>query len=377
MKFLHLSDLHLGIRVNGFSMLDDQQYILKQIINIADKTNADAVIIAGDVYDKSVPSAEAVQLFDDFLYTLKTMNLKVFVIGGNHDSMERLSFGSRLMEKSNIYISPVYNGTLKPLTAEDEHGKVCIYMLPFIKPANVRRYYPDEDIQTYNDAVKVALSKATVDEKCRNILVTHQFVTGASVCESEEITVGGTDNIDASLFDSFDYVALGHIHGPQSILKETVRYSGTPLKYSFSEKNHIKSVTVVCLGKKGDVKIQTEPLVPKHDMREIKGTYNELTLKSNYEGTNTDDYMSIILTDEEDVPDAIGRLRTVYPNIMKLNYDNARTRNSTSIKKIESIKSKSFIELFEEFYEKQNASPMSETQKKFVKNLDREIRGDE
>ena len=377
MKFLHLSDLHLGIRVNGFSMLDDQQYILKQIINIADKTNADAVIIAGDVYDKSVPSAEAVQLFDDFLYTLKTMNLKVFVIGGNHDSMERLSFGSRLMEKSNIYISPVYNGTLKPLTAEDEHGKVCIYMLPFIKPANVRRYYPDEDIQTYNDAVKVALSKAPVDEKCRNILVTHQFVTGASVCESEEITVGGTDNIDASLFDSFDYVALGHIHGPQSILKETVRYSGTPLKYSFSEKNHIKSVTVVSLGEKGNVKIQTEPLVPKHDMREIKGTYNELTLKSNYEGTNTDDYMSIILTDEEDVPDAIGRLRTVYPNIMKLNYDNARTRNSTSIKKIESIKSKSFIELFEEFYEKQNASPMSETQKKFVKNLDREIRGDE
>ena len=377
MKFLHLSDLHLGIRVNGFSMLDDQQYILKQIINIADKTNADAVIIAGDVYDKSVPSAEAVQLFDDFLYTLKTMNLKVFVIGGNHDSMERLSFGSRLMEKSNIYISPVYNGTLKPLTAEDEHGKVCIYMLPFIKPANVRRYYPDEDIQTYNDAVKVALSKAPVDEKCRNILVTHQFVTGASVCESEEITVGGTDNIDASLFDSFDYVALGHIHGPQSILKKTVTYSGTPLKYSFSEKNHIKSVNVVSLGEKGDVKIQIEPLVPKHDMREIKGTYNELTLKSNYEGTNTDDYMSIILTDEEDVPDAIGRLRTVYPNIMKLNYDNARTRNSTSIKKIESIKSKSFIELFEEFYEKQNASPMSEIQKKFVKNLDREIRGDE
>ncbi len=376
MKFLHLSDLHLGIRVNGFSMLDDQQYILTQIINIADKTDADAVIISGDVYDKSVPSTEAVQLFDEFLYKLKTRNLKVFVIGGNHDSMERLSFGSRLMEQSDIYISPAYDGTLKPITIQDEYGRVCIYMLPFIKPANVRKFYPDEDIQTYNDAVRVALSKTNVDEKCRNILVTHQFVTGASVCESEEINVGGTDNIDVSLFDDFDYVALGHIHGPQCISRETVRYSGTPLKYSFSEKNHIKSVTIVSLDEKGDIKIQAEPLEPKHDMREVKGTYNELTLKSNYEGTNTDDYMSIILTDENDVPDAIGRLRTVYPNIMKLNYDNARTRNSTSITRLESIKSKSFIELFEEFYEKQNGIPMTETQKNFIKDLDREIRGD-
>lgn len=376
MKFLHLSDLHLGIKVNGFSLLDDQQYILKQILDTADKTKADAVIIAGDVYDKSVPSLEAVQLFDDFLYKLNEKNLKVFVIGGNHDSIERLSFASRLIKQSMIYISPAYNGTLSPIILDDEYGKICIYMLPFIKPANVRRFFPDDNIQTYNDAVKTVLSNINIDTSRRNILVTHQFVTGATVCESEEIIVGGTDNIDASLFEKFDYVALGHIHGPQNIIKDTVRYSGTPLKYSFSEKNHTKSVTVADFSEKGNVKIDTLPLVPLHDMREIKGTYNELTLKANYENTNTDDYMSIILTDENDVPDAIGRLRTIYPNIMKLAYDNTRTRTSTSIKKIESIKGKSFIELFEEFYEKQNGMPMSQTQKDFVENLDCEIRGE-
>ncbi len=376
MIFLHLSDLHIGKRVNEFSMLEDQQYILTKIINIADEKKADGVIIAGDVYDKAVPSAEAVQLFDDFLYRLKKRDLQVFVISGNHDSMERLAFGARLMEQSRIYISPVYDGTCTPVTIQDEFGKICIYMLPFIKPANVRRFYPEENTDTYTDAIKCAISHMDIDSKNRNILITHQFVTGAVASDSEEISVGGSDNVDANVFADFDYVALGHIHGPQFIGRETLRYSGTPLKYSFSEKNHIKSVTVVTIGKKNDIQIDTVPLKPKHDMREIKGTYNELTLRSNYEGTNTDDYMNIILTDEEDIPDAIGRLRTIYPNIMKLQYDNTRTKNSTQIKSIENIQHKQPYELFEEFYEKQNGKPMSDIQKKYVLKLDEEIRSD-
>lgn len=375
MIFLHLSDLHIGKRVNEFSMLEDQQYIFTKIINIADEKKADGVIIAGDVYDKSVPSAEAVQLFDNFLYELKKRNLMVFIIGGNHDSMERLSFGARLMEESKIHISPVYDGTCPPVIIEDEHGKICIYMLPFIKPANVRRFYPEENTDTYTDAVSCAISHMDIDSKSRNILITHQFVTGAVTSESEEISVGGSDNVDASVFKSFDYVALGHIHGPQYIGKETVRYSGTPLKYSFSEKNHIKSVTIVTIGKKNDIQIDTIPLEPMRDMREIKGTYNELTLKSNYEGTNNEDYLNVILTDEEDMPDAMGRLRTIYPNIMKLQYDNKRTRNNAHID-IKKIEYKPPVEMFEEFYEEQNGQPISDIQKEFILNLDEQIRSD-
>ncbi len=375
MVFLHLSDLHIGKRVNEFSMLEDQQYILTKILNILDNNAIDAVIIAGDIYDKSVPSQEAVQLFDDFLYKLSKRNLKVFIISGNHDSMERLAFGGRLMRGSGTYISPVYDGTCIPVTLEDEFGKINIYMLPFIKPANVKQFYPDSNSDTYSDAVKTAISHMDINTDERNIIITHQFVTGAITCESEEISVGGVDNVDAEIFNQFDYVALGHIHRPQSIKRETIRYSGTPLKYSFSEKDHIKSVTIVNMGKKGEVEINAIPLEPKRDLRQIRGTYNDLTLKSNYEGTNTHDYMHIILTDEEDVPDAIGRLRTIYPNIMKLEYDNTRTRNSSHIKTLENIKYKTPIELFEEFYEKQNGLKINDDQKRFIIELDDKIRG--
>ena len=369
MKFIHLSDIHLGKKVNEFSMLEDQRYILTKIINVIDEEKAQGVIIAGDVYDKTIPPTEAVELFDEFLYKLAKRKLQVFIISGNHDSAERIAFGSRLMDQSGIHMSPVYNGTVNPITMHDENGDVCIYMLPFLKPANVRRFYEDEAIETYTDAIRTAITHMNIDCAKRNILVTHQFVTGALRSDSETVSVGGTDNVDASVFDPFDYVALGHIHGPQSIGMETIRYCGTPLKYSFSEKDHEKSVTVLDICEKGHIEIKTVPLIPQHDLREIKGTYDELTLKSNYEDTATDDYLHIILTDEDDVPDAVGRLRVIYPNLMKLDYDNTRTRSSAHLTSIEKIESKSEIELFAEFYEKRNGQPMSEEQMNFAASL--------
>ncbi len=369
MKFLHLSDLHIGKRANEFSMLEDQEYILTKIINIIDDEKPDAVVIAGDVYDKSVPSAEAVQLFDDFLCRLAKRKLQVFVISGNHDSAERMAFGGRLMDISGVHMSPVYNGKVETISLDDEFGKVNFYMLPFVKPANVRRFFEDAQIESYTDAVRVAVENMNVNADERNVIVTHQFVTGAEKCESEEISVGGSDNVDASVFDCFDYVALGHIHGPQNIGSERVRYCGTPLKYSFSEAKHNKSVTIVELKEKGSLEIRTVALEPKRDMREIKGTYAEITRKDNYIKTNTDDYMHITLTDEEDIPDAIGKLRVIYPNLMKLDYDNKRTRSSAKIDIIENIEHRSPLDLFAEFYEKQNNQPMTDGQTEFMKSL--------
>lgn len=373
MKLIHLSDLHIGKRVNEFSMIEDQKYILKVILNIIDDEKPDGVLIAGDVYDKSVPSAEAVQLLDDFLCRLAERKLPTYIISGNHDSAERLSFGGRLMDMSGIHLSPVYNGKVEPFTLTDEYGKVNIYMLPFIKPVNVKRFFPDSEIESYTDAIKIAVDSMNVDEKERNIIVTHQFVTGASRSESEEISVGGSDNVDASVFDAFDYVALGHIHGPQKIGRESVRYCGTPLKYSFSEANHKKSVTVVEMGEKGKIEIRTVPLVPKHDLREIKGKYEEILLKENYEGTNTEDYIHITLTDEEDIADVMNILRIIYPNIMKLDYDNKRTRSNQAVGMAENVEKKSPLELFSEFYYDRNGQTMSEEQTAFMQNLIEEI----
>ena len=369
MKLIHLSDLHIGKRVNEISMIEDQEYILHQILQIVDDEKADAVLIAGDVYDKSVPSAEAVTLFDDFLCRLAKRKIPTLIISGNHDSPERRAFGNRLMEESGIFISPVYDGSVSTFTLSDENGDVDFWLLPFLKPAHVKRYFPDAGIESYTDAVRVAVEKMGIDTAKRNVLLTHQFVTGASTCESEEISVGGSDNVDASVFEDFDYVALGHIHGPQNIGSNQIRYCGTPLKYSFSEETHHKSVTVVNLAKKGDLELQLRPLTPRHDLRSIRGTFEELTSKSFYEGTATDDYLHIILTDEEDVPEAIGKLRIIYPNLMKLSYDNTRTRTNQVIEGAEDVQRKSPLELFDELYELQNNQPMSEEQRSFTQEL--------
>ena len=374
MKFVHLSDLHLGKRVNEFSMLEDQQYILLRVLQIIEGEKPDAVVIAGDVYDKAIPPAEAVTVFDEFLVKLAAMKLQVFVISGNHDSAERIAFGGRLMDASGIHMAPVYHGEVSPFILTDRYGEVRIYMLPFIKPADVRRVYPGEESGSYTEAVRTAVSHLNVDLSVRNILIAHQFVTGAARSESEDVSVGGMDNVDVSVFEAFDYAALGHIHGPQHIGRETIRYCGTPLKYSFSEKDHLKSVTVVTMEEKGKTAVRTVPLKPLHDMREIRGTYNDLTLKKNYAGTDVEDYLHIILTDEDDVPDAMARLRTVYPNIMKLDYDNSRTRYSGRAEISEEMEQKSEIELFEEFFEKQNGRAMSEEQRLFSEQLMDRIR---
>ena len=370
MKFIHISDLHIGKRVNEYSMLEDQEYILTKIINITDDQKADCVIIAGDVYDKSVPSAEAVELFDDFLVRLSKRNLNVFVISGNHDSPERIAFGGRLMTESGIYMSPVYDGNISPVVLEDEFGKINIWMLPFVKPSHVRRYNEEAQISSYTDAMAVAIGNLEINTDERNIMITHQFVTGATRSESEEISVGGTDNVDVSVFDSFDYTALGHIHRPQNCKSEKVRYCGTPLKYSFSEAGDEKSVTVAELKAKGTLEINTIPLVPMRDMVEIKGKYDEIMLRDFYKDTTyQQDYVHITLTDEEDIPDAVGKLRTVYHNLMKLDYDNTRTRTVNIIDGAEDVEKKSPYEHFAEFYEMQNNQSMSDEQSTFIQTL--------
>lgn len=369
MKFLHLSDLHIGKRVNEVSMLDDQAYILDQILDIADAEQPDAVLIAGDIYDRSIPSNEAVTLLDDFLVKLAKRRIPVLMISGNHDSPERLSFGSRLLNANGIYISPVYSGDIQPITLTDDHGPIHFWLLPFIKPAHVRHYFPDEPIESYTDTCRTAIAHMHIDPIERNVLITHQFVTGAVTCESEELSVGGADNVDASIFDVFDYVALGHIHGPQNIGSNRIRYCGTPLKYSFSESDHHKSVTVVTINEKGTLHIQLQPLLPRRDLRQIRGSFAALTNKSSYKGTALDDYLHIILTDEEDVPEAIGKLRLIYPNIMKLSYDNTRTRTDRVIDAAAGVQRKAPLELFEELYEMQNNQPMSEEQRIFAQDL--------
>lgn len=370
MKLVHLSDLHLGKRVNGFSLIEDQRHILDEILKIIDAEQPDAVLIAGDIYDKSVPSAEAVSLFDSFLVSLAARSLKVCAISGNHDSPERVSFGGRLMAYSGVHIAPVYNGVTEPVRLEDEYGAVNVYMLPFVKPANVRRFFPEREIESYTAAVSAAVDAMEIDSAARNVLVTHQFVTGAERCESEELSVGGTDNVDASVFNGFDYVALGHIHGPQKVGRDTLRYCGTPLKYSFSEARHIKSVTVVEMRGKGVVDVRAVPLIPLRDMTEIKGSYAELSFKDYYDGKSfRNDYLHVTLTDEEDVPDAVSKLRIIYPNIMKLDYDNSRTRAGIVLDSAAELQRKSKIELIGELFEKQNGRPMSDEQRGFTQEL--------
>lgn len=374
MKFLHLADLHLGKRVNGFSMLEDQAHILRQILAILDDEQPDGVLIAGDVYDKSVPSVEAVGLLDGFLTELRARGVPVLLISGNHDSPERLAFGGRVMDSCGIHISPVYDGALAPVTLHDEFGPVHVWLLPFVKPAHVRRWFPDADIESYTDSVAEAIAHMDIDTAARNVLVTHQFVTGGARSGSEELSVGGTDNVDSGVFAPFDYVALGHLHGAQHIGRETIRYAGSPLKYSFSEARQHKSVTVVTLGEKGDVQVRTVALTPLRELREIRGSYDELTARSFYEHTTyRSDYLHLILTDEQDVFDAMSRLRTIYPYLMTLDYDNARTRAAGGMSVPAETERRTPLELFEALYTRQNHRPMSEVQRAYIAQLMEQI----
>ena len=377
MKLIHLSDLHIGKKVNSFSMLEDQQDILfKKILPIVDEEKPDCIIIAGDVYDKSIPPSEAVGLLDEFLVKLAERNLQVFIISGNHDSAERLAFGNRLIDKSGIHISPVYQKDTAKFTMKDNFGAVNIYMLPFIKPVHVRTAFESDETISYTDAVRMALSQMDINVSERNILITHQFVTGAERSDSEDISIGGSDNVDASVFDDFDYVALGHLHRPQNVGTKRIRYCGTPLKYSFSEEKDNKSVTVVEMREKGILDIREIPLVPLHEMVTLRGTFRELTEKKFYENTShREDYTHIVLTDENDIENALNRLREIYRNIMKLEYDNTRTRHHSRIEdlSLSDVENKSPLELFAKLYEDQNGSSMSPEQTEFMQGLIKEI----
>lgn len=376
MRFLHISDLHIGKRINEFSMIEDQRYILDRILEIADTERVDGVLIAGDVYDKPVPSAEAVQVFDWFLTRLAEQKRMIFVVSGNHDSAERIAFGSQIMKGKNVYVSPVYHGEVSRVELADEYGEIFVYLLPFIKPVMVRHVLEgEEDLpESYSDAVKVVVDRMEVDKRKRNLIVAHQFVTGAGRCDSEEVSVGGMDNVDVEIFDCFDYAALGHIHSPQSIKRETVRYCGTPLKYSFSEAEQEKSVSVVEFREKGQVEITTVPLQPLRDMKKIRGSYLEVTKREFYQDRNTEDYVQITLTDEEDILDGMQKLRVIYPNLMQLVYDNSRTRQNRMVEAVADIEQKSEMELFEEFYELQNNRKMSAEQEEYLVRLIERVR---
>ena len=371
MKLFHLSDLHIGKRVNEFSMIEDQKYILTQILYAADQEKPDGILISGDVYDRTIPTAEAVQVFDAFLTRLSEQKIPAFIISGNHDSAERLAFGSSLMGKSGIYFSKVYDGTVEKIPMQDAYGTVWIYLLPFLRPSTIRHALPEraEEVRSAADAVRIALEQTKIDEKERNVLLAHQFVTGAKRCDAEELQVGDVDQIPAELFASFEYVALGHIHSPQKVGRETVRYCGAQLKYSFSEAGQEKSITVVELKEKSSVDLRTIPLKPLHDLRKIRGTYLEVTAKSFYENRDCEDYLQVTLTDEEDVPDGMAKLRTIYPNLMRLEYDNKRTRSNAEVRAAERVEEKSELELFQEFYELQNNQSMTEVQEQFVEEL--------
>ena len=349
MRFLHIADLHLGKQMNDLTLLKDQEYALQQVVHIADEEKVDAVLIAGDVYQRSSPQAEAMALFDSFVSQLAERNMKVFVISGNHDSALRISYFSSLVKNSGVYVTEAFNGELQHVTLRDRDGDVTVWMLPFLRPAQVKRALPEEKITSYQDAVQAVLRNAEVDFSKRNLLMCHQFIIGCEVCDSEELSIGTLDHIDGAVFDGFDYVALGHIHGPQRVLRDTLRYAGSPLKYSFSEARHNKSVTIVDMLEKGEVKVHTVPLYPLHDVRLIEGRMDEV-MRMPY----SEDYVWITIHDELPPPDARVTLSVNFPNMMKFSVVNSRTKFDLDVKAAEAMENKSVAELFSDFYRLQN-----------------------
>jgi len=385
MKLLHLADLHIGKRVYEYSMLEEQRSVLLQAFQMAKEHGVDAVLIAGDVYDKNIPTIEGVKLFDTFLTALKAKNIPTFIISGNHDSAERLSFGRHLFEDADIFLSGTYEDEILKKTLTDEFGEVDIYLLPFLKPQQIEVLEGEEKPQNYTDAIRLVLNRLNINKNNRNVLLAHQFVGGGSTepdrADSETQSVGGVDMVDYRVFDKFDYVALGHLHGAQHVGRETVRYAGSPVKYSFSEANQVKSATLVTLGAKNADTEQTSdgtacvtleklPFVPVHDMREIKGTLRQLTSREVLEACDPDDYMHITLTDEEEIYDVFGRLRAAYPNLMSLDFDNTRTRaEGAAAPAGEAVREKTTMELFRDFYQLQAGAELSPMQEQIMTDI--------
>lgn len=370
MKIAHISDLHLGKNLHNFSLIEDQKYILDKIIDTLVKEKIQALIIAGDVYDKSIASVEAINLFESFLLSLVQKKISVLIVSGNHDSFERLTFGKKFMESCDIYFSKSTDKLIDKIQLKDEFGNINFYLLPFIKPADVRHTFSVEEIHSYEDAVKYVIDESKINKQERNILVAHQNVLNAQHCDSEDISIGGVDAISSSLFSDFDYVALGHIHKPQFIGQDKkIRFCGTPLKYSVSELEHEKSITIIDFKQKNDITFEYIPLQPKRDIRRIKGTFEQIIENSKNDSYNKQDFIDIILTNENEVEDAIYKLRTVYPNVLQITYDNSKTNNVNTIENIQKISSLDPNKIFSEFYENRNGLPMDEEQSKYIKDL--------
>ena len=355
MKLIHLGDLHLGKSVYEFSMIEDQRYILQQILGMIRQENIDAVLMAGDVYDRSVPSEEAVKLLDSFLTELADMGKKVFVISGNHDSEERLHYGSRLFRENGIYIAGRYDGEIPCVDLEDDFGPVHIWMMPYVKASRVAHFFPEADTSTYDSAFRAAISQCHLRKEERNVILVHQFVTGRerepelSGSESAVANVGTIDKISADCFDDFDYVAMGHIHSAQAVERETCRYAGAPLKYSLNKKElgMPKTVPVITLCEKGKIEVKLNFLKPLREVRRLKGKLKDVLEHAE----DTEDYIYVTLTDEEIQYDAMARIQEVYPYTMKLDYDNSSTRAIRDEESLLETEEKSFEELVSGFYQ--------------------------
>lgn len=372
MKLIHLSDLHLGKHLNEFSLIEDQKYILNRILEIIAEKNIDVVLIAGDIYDRTVPSEEAVNLLDYFLTELASMQKHVFAISGNHDSDDRLNFGRKLFTAKNIYINGRYDGTIPSYVVEDEFGKVHFWLMPFVKASRVAHFYPEEDNSSYDKAFRTAISKCHVNEDDRNVILVHQFVTGQSDpelsgSESAILNIGNIDRIESGCFSAFDYVAMGHIHSGQMVGRKECRYSGTPLKYSIGDKDikNEKTVPVITMGEKGNVDIELVPLKPLRNVRHIKGNLKDLISHAE----DTDDFVYATLTDEETQHDAMARLQEVYPRTVRLDYDNRKTRALVSGESDIEVEGKSFDELMEDFYHMINGTEPSEDEWKILREV--------
>jgi len=376
MKFLHLSDLHIGKSVNGFSMLEEQRRVSDQVIGYIRSERPAAVLIAGDVYDRAVPGVEAVRLFDDFLTELAAEGVAVMVVAGNHDSPERLGYAGRLLAGKRLFICGAFDGCVHRAVLSDEYGEVNFWLLPFIRPISVKGLFGDREVSTYSEAVAAAVEVAGVDRSARNVLVSHQFYTKAGMdpvrSESEINPIGGLDAVDVSIIERFDYAALGHLHGAQNVGGDNCRYAGSTLKYSFSELRHEKSITVVEMREKGKLSISALPLVPVHDMREIKGPLSELISGEVSSLADKNDYLRVVLTDNEgEIADPMGKLRAVYPNVMALSFENARTGIDVAGigASLERVSSLSPYDLFCEFFLERNGSTMSGEQAALVRKL--------
>ena len=376
MKLIHLGDLHLGRSLGEFDLIEDQKYILGQILDLIDKEKVDAVLIAGDVFDKSIPSEAAVNLLDSFLKDLVSRNVKVFMISGNHDSDDRLNYGKWTFEKQGVYISAIYDGKLDCHVLKDGDTEINIYMLPFVKASHVRHVYPDETIDTYEDAVRLVIDKAGIDESKCNIVIAHQFVAGKEdplLSGSESIgtqNVGTVEKVGYDCFSKFDYVALGHIHSAQKVGRDLCRYSGTPLKYSLKEINDKKSVPLITVNGKNDISFEPVLLNPKRDVRHIRGKMEELLDPANI--SSPDDFIYATLTDEDIIDNVMGIFQQSYPNTVKVDFDNSRTREVEKVDISQIAENRTFEDLINDFYKQVYGCDISDEEMAVMREAARE-----